>query len=322
MPEYLEKIYYIYGDEFQVDEALRRLKKRVATGGDARLSVKEFSGEAAMAAEAIMAAQTLPFFGETTLVIIRRADRLDAREKDKLAGYAANPSPAAIMVLTAEKATKSDKLVKAVEKAGRVHEYKAPKSAELVSWVGNTFKEKDKKISRDDAARLIETVGTDQSALTQEIEKISVYVGTAESVGADDIETVATHNPEASIFTMVDAIGLKHGDTAIMELSKLLYEGEPSPRILHMIVRQFRILLKAKALEERRASVAEYAPTLGVKPFLVDRCRRQAKNFTMSELKQIYGVLKDTDVAMKTGQREPNLALEMLIGKITGEVVR
>ena len=317
MPESLEKIYYIYGDEFQVEEALRRLKKRVAAGGDARLSVKEFSGEAATAAEAIMAAQTLPFFGETTLVVIRRADRLDAGEKEKLAGYAANPSPAAIMVLTAERAAKSDKLVKAVEKAGRVHEYKAPKSAELVSWVDNTFKEGDKKISREDAAKLIETVGTDQSALTQEIEKISVYVGGAESVGIADIEAVATHNPEASIFTMVDALGLRHGDTAFTELNKLLYEGEPPPRILFMIVRQFRILLKAKALEERRASAAKYAPTLGVRPFLVDRYRRQAKNFTMPDLKRIYGLLKDTDVAMKTGKREAVLSLELLIGEIT-----
>ena len=148
MTESLEKIYYIYGDEFQVEEALRRLKKRVAAGGDARLSIKEFSGEAVTTAEAIMAAQTLPFFGETTLVVIRRADRLVAGEKEKLAGYAANPSPAAIMVLTAEKATKSDKLVKAVEKAGRVHEYKALKGDELVSWVGKTFREEDKKISR------------------------------------------------------------------------------------------------------------------------------------------------------------------------------
>ena len=37
----------------------------------------------------------------------------------------------------------------------------------------------------------------------------------------------------------------------------------------------------------------------------------------MPELKRIYSLLKDTDVAMKTGQREPNLALEMLIGKIS-----
>jgi len=315
----LKPVYYIYGDQFQVEEAVRRLKKRVGERGDALLNVREFEAGAGaeVAAEAVQAAGTLPFFGETHLVVVRRADRLPKDEQKILADYVAAPSPATVLVLTAEKALKTGQLYKLVDKAKGAYEYKAPKGAELVRWVTGLIQEQGKKVDGAVARHLVDVVGTDQSALTQEAIKLAMYAGDQETVTVGDVDEVATRNPEANIFEMVDALGHKQADTALTVLNRLLFNGEAPQRVLAMIVRQFRILLKTKALEGKRLSAGEATPILGVKPYLVDKYRNQARSFSLPELKKIYGFLKDTDVAIKTGAREPGLALEMLIGKIT-----
>lgn len=317
MPETLKSIYLIYGDDFQVEESLRRLKKRVAAGAEARLDVKEFDGDTTTAAEAVQAAGTLPLFAEKHLVIFRQADKMSAADQKIMAGYAADPNPATTMVLTAEKIAKTNQLYKMIEKVGSAHEFRAPKSADLINWVGREFRELDKRIDANSARHLIETVGTDQNTLRQEIHKLAVYAGEQDAVDEHDIEAVATANPESNIFEMVDALGQKQTDTALRAFNRLLGAGEPPQRILFMIVRQFRIIIKAKALAEKRLGAGEVAAVLGVRPFLIEKYRQQAQRFSLAELKEIYGWLKDADVAMKTGRQEPALALELLIGKVT-----
>ncbi len=319
MSKDLKPVYLIFGDDFQVDEAIRRLKKRVGADGDARLNVKEFDVLAgAQAAEAVQAADALPFLGETHLIVLRRADKLNKEGQKILADYAAAPNVATIIVLTAgEKAAKTSALYKAVDKLKGVHEYKAPKGAELVRWVETLFREQGKKIDQPTVRHFVDTVGTDQSALVQEVNKLAMFAGDRETVAAEDVDAVATHNPEANIFEMVDALGHKKTDRALTELNRLLFSGEAPHRVLAMVVRQFRIIIKAKAMEGRRVSAGEAAAILGVRPYLVDKYRQQAKSFSMAELKGIYALLKDTDVDMKTGRQEPGLAMEMLVGKIS-----
>lgn len=314
----LKPVYLIFGDEFQVDEAIRRLKKRIGAGGDARLNVREFDALAgAQAVEAVQAAAMLPFIGETHLVVMRRADKLNKDDQKLLAEYAAVPSVATIMVLTAgEKAAKTSELYKAVDKVKGVAEFKAPKGAELARWVEALFREQGKKVDHNTVRHFVDTVGTDQSALVQEVNKLAVFARDRETITAEDVDEVATRNPEANIFEMVDALGHKNTDKALTELNRLLFNGEAPHRVLAMVVRQFRIIIKAKALEGKRINAGEGAAILGVRPYLVDKYRQQARSFSMPELKETYVLLKDTDVAMKTGKQEPGLAMEMLVGKI------
>ena len=44
----------------------------------------------------------------------------------------------------------------------------------------------------------------------------------------------------------------------------------------------------------------------------------QARNFSPGQLDAIYHHLLDTDLAIKTGEMEPRLALEMLVSTLTG----
>jgi DNA polymerase-3 subunit delta len=335
----LKPVYLIYGDEFQVDQALRRLKGRIAAeaGGemttpgethDARLDVRELDAAAkgqnagaGVAIEAVRAAETLPFFAVTNLVVVRNVDKLKADDQRILAEYTKNPSPATVLVLTAAKMAKSAVLFKAVDRGGQTFEYATPKGPDLAKWVGQEFKAQGKDAGASAIRLLISQVGTDQATLQQEVKKLAAYAGAEPAVDEHAIEAVAMRNPEISIFAMVDALGHRRTAEAVTELNKLLNDGEPAQRILYMIVRQYRILMKTKGLEEsKKPNPGNAAKVLGVPPFLVDKYKAQARRYTLDELRHIYGLLKDTDIAMKTGQQEPRLALEVLVGKIATPV--
>lgn len=314
MANELKPIYLIFGDSFQVNEALKRLRDRV--GGEGATEIDATAPNAVN--QAIQAAETLPFFAVTNLVIVRRVDKLKADDARPLAAYAANPNPATVMVLTAEKMAKTTVLYKAIAAAGTVFEYQAPKGPELVNWVVAQIKQEGGDIDHNAARRLITLVGTDQEALRQEGKKAAAYAGAGQPIDVTVVESVASANPESSIFTMVDALGHKKADVALTELNKLLFAGEPAQRILFMIVRQFRILLKAKALEQQTPKVGhgDQVKFLGVPPFLLDKYRDQARRYSEAQLRAIYHYLVETDVATKTGRQEPTLALELLIVKI------
>lgn len=364
----LKPVYLIYGDEFQVDQALRRLKTRIAAeagggeqaaaGGqgaatgaenkpaatvasvaDARLDVKEFdaagksvntnpsagrsagasTGRTAGAAggvalEAVRAAETLPFFAVTNLVVLRNVDKLKTDDQHLLAEYAANPSPATVLVMTAGKMAKSSVLYKATDKTGQVHEFATPKGSELAKWVAEEFKTQGQDVDAATVLYLINRVGTDQATLHQEVMKLVAYAGADGRVDEPAVDAVGARNPETNIWALVDNLGHRRADDAIVELNRLLADGEPAQRIMSMIVRQYRILLKAKSLDTAKA--ANTAAYLGVAPFVVDKYKTQARRYSLPELRQVYCLLKDADIAMKTGQQEPRLALEILIGKI------
>jgi DNA polymerase-3 subunit delta len=96
-------------------------------------------------------------------------------------------------------------------------------------------------------------------------------------------------------------------------LHQLLNEGEHPLALLGMIVRQFRILIQVKELTERGLSQQDIATRLKLHRFVVQKAVRQAMNFSLEQLEVIYQKLLDTDMAIKTGQMDEVLALDMLV---------
>jgi DNA polymerase-3 subunit delta len=83
-----------------------------------------------------------------------------------------------------------------------------------------------------------------------------------------------------------------------------------------MIVRQFRLLLIAKEHGLRGGSAGELAKVAGVAGFVAQSLARQARDFSLDDLERIYHSLAETDFKMKTGQIDPELALDLFITSV------
>jgi DNA polymerase-3 subunit delta len=97
----------------------------------------------------------------------------------------------------------------------------------------------------------------------------------------------------------------------------LLYGTAPQ-QILSMIERQLTIVLRVKELSQGLPQ-QEIRERLGIHPkYPLEKALKQSRTFTTARLRKAFHALLDTDVAIKTGKYENDLALDLLVIELCG----
>jgi DNA polymerase-3 subunit delta len=88
---------------------------------------------------------------------------------------------------------------------------------------------------------------------------------------------------------------------------------DPSPLLLSMMARQYRLIWRVKEMMARRSSDEEMAKVLRMSPWNVKKLEDQARKF--SELSLREGILncQKADLALKKGHSPKNLLMEKLL---------
>ena len=127
------------------------------------------------------------------------------------------------------------------------------------------------------------------------------------------MNAVVPYAQQAIVFDLVDALGRRDGRTASQTLHHLLDAGEHPLGLMGMIARQFRLLIQVKELKEEGATPRDIAKALKLHPFPAGKLHNQATHFTAGQLEAVYRHLLDTDLAIKTGEIEADVALDLLV---------
>jgi DNA polymerase-3 subunit delta len=84
-----------------------------------------------------------------------------------------------------------------------------------------------------------------------------------------------------------------------------------------MLARQLRLIVRTKDIQTARMSPNELRNSLGLSSeFVARKTLEQAKRYSLPRLKQVYQRLLETDLAIKTGKYEPELALNILVAEL------
>jgi DNA polymerase III subunit delta len=320
-------VYLLHGDdEYAISRFVDDLEAKLGDSSLAAMNVTRLDGRSFNPNELLSIAGVLPFLAKRRIVILdnplARLESTDARQGfigqlDQLP-----PTTALVLVekrpLTEERDRKKGKLhwleQWATSAGDRVflRQFVQPKGTSLGQWIQSRARELGGRFDPPAAATLGELVGGDSRRAEQEIEKLLAYVNYRRPVEIDDVQLLTADTAEKNIFDFVDAIGMRNGQQAINLLQKLL-EQEDAQRIFSMVVRQFRLLLQAREVLDSGASDAEVARILGIHPFVAEKISRQARQFTLPALEDIYHRLLEMDLAMKTSQLTEELALETLV---------
>ena len=311
----LKPVYIIYGKEkLLLEEAVGRLKKKLSNVVDLTLNYEEFRGAETSVDIILGAANTPPFLSDKRLIVVKEADKLKA--SDELINYLEKPPPFTHLILMAAKIDKRSRLFKTAKKEGYDYEFKSPNRREMPGWIGERFLKKGKKISRDAVNYLCLNLDNDLMRMQSEIEKICLYHENRKELNLDDIRPLIKKSSESSIFELVDLIGKRQEGKALDVLNNLIQSGDKLPFIFHMMLRQFRLLLKTKVLlEVRKIPHSKLIQELNLHPFVVSNYREQSRNFTIEQLKKAHKLFLEAEVDLKTGKKEPRLILETLIAK-------
>ena len=164
-----------------------------------------------------------------------------------------------------------------------------------------------------DAADLLAQVSDgDPRSLDQEVRKLLTYAGPGRAVNTEDVRLLVHAAAQTDVFAFVDALASGQQRQALTQLAQFYAQGAQPHFLVGMIARQVRLLNQAKALAQAGTSAAALPAALGMHPFVARKAAGQARRFSAAALVAMHHAVLDADLSIKTGQADPQLALELL----------
>lgn len=202
-------------------------------------------------------------------------------------------------LLFVEESVNKNKLYKTLEKIAEIKEFSLKKDSEVAKElikIANMYKV---KLDLTNSSYIVSNCGTDMQNLLNEIRKLIEYVGTGGTITKEVIDKLVIRKPEAVVFDLTDYLGTKNVKAAINCYRDLLSQNVADQIIIVMIYRHIRNLYIYKLSKPE-----DVVKNLNLKPnqtFLPKIYARQAKLFTIEELKQILYELIYIDESSKNG---------------------
>lgn len=272
-------------------------------------------------------AMTLPFLGEKRVVILENPLFLTGETKkakvehdlDAFMSYIKNPSESSIMVIEApyEKLDKRKKVVKLLEAESVSYEVNHVGEKELYELLKEEASHYNTSYSKEAHERLLGLVGFQVAQLVSEVHKLSLFSGERGTIDRSTVELLATRSLESNVFDLVDHVMRGRTEAALHLLDDLFRQKEEPIRLLALLMRQVRIMLQTQLFQSQGYSQKQIASRLKLHPYAVKIAGEQGKRFDPRQLKQALVWCSDADYAMKTGEKEKEMTLQLLIHQIS-----
>ena len=323
-------VFYVFhgSDEFSISETLGDFKRRLGPPDMVDLNTTILNGQSLTLAELRHVCDAVPFLAEKRLIIVNNLLRSLTPRKDhelskaqqeylatlgdylpglpdttRLAFVEERPLPAHHPILQLAQR----------DPRGYVKRFDSPSVKALPGWIVKRALKHEGEIEPYAAQKLAAVVGANLRLLDQEIAKLVTYTNRERPITAADIDAVVPYVQAAVVFDLVDALGQRNGRAAAQTLHRLLDAGEHPLGLLAMIARQFRLLIQVKELQAMGASQQEVIKALRLHPFPARKLQGQATHFTAAQLETVHRHILDTDVAIKSGEIEAEVALDLFV---------
>lgn len=307
-------LYFLHGQEtYLMTEVQKRIQSLCLVPQTRDFNYDLFLGGETSPERIIDAAKTLPMMAPWRVVAVKDVHLFTSQQVKAFIPYCEKPSPCTCLVLLGESAGAWKGYLKVLAKQGRVVLFTHPRGNLLTRYIVRGAKQMGKEISSDAAEVIRELVGSNLGEIYQELDKIASYVGQRKEIGIDDVDAVISRVRAHTVFDLTRAMGMRNCPDALRILNQMLESGEPHLKILTMMVRQFRLIWRAKEMRSLGIRDREIGRVVGIPDFFLRDFLAQLNNFTPSELARGYHRLFEVDVALKTQSTPKRVVLENLI---------
>lgn len=341
----LRPAYVFVGDEAFFRQRCRDAILQHLVPADLRdFSLFEFDLSETDLAEVLDRARTPSLMAPFQVFFVRGVKSLFGRgsNEEKLAAieaYCKDPNPDAVLIFVADhisipadarRMELTDK-----ERYERIRETMGPYCAmvelarveegEAVRWLTEYCTTQDVKIEPDAARELVDALGGDMMMVSNELEKLLLYVGEKKRITLGDVETMVLAAKQRSLYELTDAISAKDKVKALEILDAILSTGagdEAAIGHLYMLAKTFRqmLVILERNVRDQRMLWAALWQGFRVPPFAADDIIRQARRYkSKRELTRAIRLVAKTDLALRSNPPNKRLVLEKLVFDLTTE---
>jgi DNA polymerase III subunit delta len=320
------------------------------------------SGEALKAlAKLREALQTLPFFGSGKVIWLKNCNFLSderAATKDVTESLAALADELkefawqnVRLLISAGKVDKRKVFYKTLDKLGAVESFAGWSvddrdwAAQAEAWAHKALRARQKEISDEALAELINRVGPNARQLDNEVEKVALYVGGRKEIEFDDVATICTRNKTARAFALGDALGDRDLPRLLARLDEALWEVKLDPQkseigLLYGLISKVRAMLLLKEMlregwvkpdmdYNRFKAQLERVPAsqlpedrrfnpLAINPYVLYKALPQVRRYSEAELIRAMDLLFQCNLRLVSSNLDESLVLQQTLVQIVG----
>lgn len=315
----LSPIYTITGEESYLRKTAIDLilKKTDSSGGD-QVNVIKIFGDDANPDNLNVELASYSLFSERKFVIIRNARKMTADCWSVIENYIESPSELTTLIIEDEKFDGRNKTVKLLQKQSVAVDFPRMFERDIKQWLRSYTGKQGYSFSNEALEYLMSSTGPSLWNYVQEFEKIRLFTGENKNIDIDDLVSITQATRSFSIFEFTEAL-FDSDSTRIFELlNKIFIYNESVPGVIVMIARHLNTLLKIKLYSDQNLSSNEFDVKTGLirLPFNIrPKYKKQAAQFSVKEIKQLFEALLDADTKLKTGRQQDKMILTLLINE-------
>ena len=341
----LRPAYVFVGDEVFFRKRCREAILEHLVPSDLReFSLFDFDLSETDLAEVLDRARTPSLMAPFQIFFVRGVKNLFGRgsNEDKLNSiedYCKDPNPAAVLIFVADHIsipadarridiTDKERYERIRETLGRfcgIVELGRVEESAAVRWIQEYCTAREVKIDADAARELVDSLGGDMMMISNELEKLILYVGEKRRITLGDVETMVLAAKQRSLYELTDAISSKDRTRALEILDAILSTGDGEEAAighLYMLAKTFRqmLVIHERNVRDQRMLWAALWQGFRVPPFAADDIIRQARRYkSKRELTRAIRLIAKADLALRSNPPSKRMMLEKLVLDLTME---
>src|SRR6266851_3824639 len=279
------------------------------------------------------------FFVRGVKTLFGRGSNSNEEKLNAIEQYCKDPNPDAVVIFVADHIsipadarrmdlTDKERYERIRETLGRycaIVELGRVEESEAVRWIQEYCLTREVKIEPDAGRELVDSLGGDMMMVSNELEKLILYVGEKKRVTLGDVETMVLAAKQRSLYELTDAISSRDRTRALEMLDAVLSSGDGDEAAighLYMLAKTFRqmLVILERNVRDQRMLWAALWQGFRVPPFAADDIIRQARRYkSKRELTRAIRLVSKAVLALRSNPPSWRLILEKLVLDLTAE---
>jgi DNA polymerase-3 subunit delta len=337
--------YLFIGDEAFFRKRCRDAVLRFLVPQDLReFSLYDFDLSETEVVEVLDRARTPSLMAPFQVFFVRGVKELYGRgshdaEFTAIKEYFDNPNPDAVIIFVADhvsipsdprkmEMTDRDRYVRIKETLGEfctVIELARVEEGEAVKWIADQASNDGVKVDADAARELVDALGGDMMMVSNELEKLILFVGEKKRVTLGDVETMVLAAKQRTLYELTDAISSKDRTRSLEILDAILSTGDGEEAAIghiYMLAKTYRQMLVIFERKVRDSRMLWQALWQGfrVPPFAAEDIIKQARRYqSRRELTRALRLIARADLALRSNPTSKRMVLENLVLELSSE---
>ena len=307
--------YLYYGDDISlINNEVSKLKNKIGISGDIiYYDIENIS-------DIVVESSTIGMFNPYKFIVIDTSSYFSSKKDmdiSSLTHYFDNYNVNSYLIFTygSSSIDSRRKLFKLISDNGVVKKLEA-NSEYLNDFISNYIKDNGYSMDMNSMSYLLSRCDNNIDNIRNELDKLMLYKLNDKVITRDDISLLTIEDINDTVFELVSSILKNNNERAMKLYYNFINNGMDVSQIIAVISNQIRLLFQVKRLYNSGKSNDEIAKILEFKSvYRVKYLLSDCYYYSEGDLLKYLSKLADIDKAIKTGNGDGKLLLELFIAK-------